>query len=409
MSLDVKRWFILAAQIIIALAVGFPYMLSIIAGPLNVEKGWPVATLMIVFTICMWMSSPAMIIFGKLREKLGNRKLIILGGILYGISVCLSVLCNNVLGFLILGGGVSSFCMFGIFVAQLANVGVLFPDMRGLATGIYYAAQSFLFSASCVPLAMLIEKMNVVPAIILYGVVFAIVIIVLGIFAIDPPEGYAPKGWVEKEATKTEIVRGPEYNWIKMIKTPAFYCLLVCLIGLMVGGMGFSSNVSLMAQSALGIGVTEGAVFATVFFIGSGFGGVISGTLVDKLGGGKALCILCAMSLICVAVYLTVGQGVAVIFGIVVFIVGLGYGGQGAAMSVITMNTWGEKNFGVNMGVVGVAGIISSLIGPLLAGSANVNTSLTVILVINVVGAVSAIALTKAIKSLLSKWSAEQH
>ena len=75
MSMDVKRWFILAAQIIIALAVGFPYMLSIIVGPLNAEKGWAIPTMMLVFTICMWIQSPAMIIFGKLREKWGNRKL----------------------------------------------------------------------------------------------------------------------------------------------------------------------------------------------------------------------------------------------------------------------------------------------------------------------------------------------
>ena len=51
MSMDVKRWFILAAQIVIALAVGFPYMLSIIAGPLNADKGWAIPTLMLVFTI----------------------------------------------------------------------------------------------------------------------------------------------------------------------------------------------------------------------------------------------------------------------------------------------------------------------------------------------------------------------
>ena len=42
MSMDVKRWFILAAQIVIALAIGFPYMLSMIAGPLNADKGWAI-------------------------------------------------------------------------------------------------------------------------------------------------------------------------------------------------------------------------------------------------------------------------------------------------------------------------------------------------------------------------------
>ena len=408
MSMDVKRWFILAAQIIIALAVGFPYMLSIIVGPLNAEKGWAIPTMMLVFTICMWIQSPAMIIFGKLREKWGNRKLIILGGILYGVSVSVSVLFTNVWGFVIIGGGISGFCMFGIFVAQLANVGVLFPDKRGLATGIYYACQSFLFAASCVPLAMLIEKMNVVPAIILIGIIFGVITVVLGIFAVDPPEGYAPKGWTPDEEVTETSVRGPEYNWIGMLKTPIFYLLLLTLIGLMIGGMAMSSNVSLMAQSALGIGATKGAAYGTIFFVGSGIGGIISGLLTDKLGGGKALLALCALSFIFVGIYLTVGQGVSFLFALVVVFVGIGYGGMGTAMAVITMNSWGEKHFGVNMGFVGIAGMISALVGPLVAGAAEVNTTLTVILIVNVMGAVAAFGFIKAYKVFLRKWREEQ-
>lgn len=410
MSMDVKRWFILVGQIIVALAVGFPYMLSIIAGPLNVEKGWAIGTLMLVFTISMWLSSPAYWVFGKLQEKFGNRKLIIVGGIVYGASVSLSVLMPNVWGFIIVGGGVSSFCMFGIFVAQLANVGALFPDKRGLATGIYYGAQSFLFSASCIPLATIIEKMNVVPAIILIGIIFGVVTVIIGIFAVDPPEGYVPKGMQpgEGEEEMPMILDGPECNWIELLKSPAFYLLLIVLAGLMIGGMGFSSNVSLMAQSALGIDETKGAFFSTVFFLGSGFGGIVSGTLTDKIGGSKALCALCALSLVFVAIYLTVATGSYAVFAIVVFVVGLGYGGMGAAMSVITMNTWGQKHFGVNMGFVGIAGMISSVIGPVAAGVADVRSALILILVVNIVGVIAAIALDKAMKAHFAKWEARK-
>ena len=402
MSMDVKRWFILAAQIVIALAVGFPYMLSIIAGPLNADKGWAIPTLMLVFTICMWVSSPAMVVFGILREKLGNRKLIILGGILYGFSVVASVLFSNVWGFVIVGGGIA-FCMFGIFVAQLANVGVLFPDKRGLATGLYYAGQAFLFSASCVPLAILIEKMNVVPAIIIYGIVFGLITVILGIFAVDPPEGYAPKGWERDEEeieTEASVV---DYNWIQMLKTPLFYVLLLVLMGLMVGGMAISSNVSLMAQSALGISATKGAIFGTLYFIGVGVGGVVAGVLNDKLGGGKALLTLCVLSFIVVGIYLLFGQGVFFLFALVVLFVGLGYGGQGTAMAVITMNIWGEKHFGVNMGFVGVAGMISSAIGPVVAGAAEVNTTLIVILICNIVGVIAAFMFDRLSKSFVKK------
>lgn len=186
-----------------------------------------------------------------------------------------------------------------------------------------------------------------------------------------------------------------------MLKTPLFYVLLLVLMGLMVGGMAISSNVSLMAQSALGISATKGAIFGTLYFIGVGVGGVVAGVLNDKLGGGKALLTLCVLSFIVVGIYLLFGQGVFFLFALVVLFVGLGYGGQGTAMAVITMNIWGEKHFGVNMGFVGVAGMISSAIGPVVAGAAEVNTTLIVILICNIVGVIAAFMFDRLSKSFV--------
>lgn len=245
--------------------------------------------------------------------------------------------------------------------------------------------------------------MNVVPAIIIYGIVFGLITVILGIFAVDPPEGYAPKGWERDEEeieTEASVV---DYNWIQMLKTPLFYVLLLVLMGLMVGGMAISSNVSLMAQSALGISATKGAIFGTLYFIGVGVGGVVAGVLNDKLGGGKALLTLCVLSFIVVGIYLLFGQGVFFLFALVVLFVGLGYGGQGTAMAVITMNIWGEKHFGVNMGFVGVAGMISSAIGPVVAGAAEVNTTLIVILICNIVGVIAAFMFDRLSKSFVKK------
>lgn len=408
MSMDKKRWIILVLQIIIGLVTMFVYLLANLVGPLHAVKGWSIGSMMFVFTAMMWVSPLAMMIGGKMRDKIGNRLLIIIVGIFYGVSICVSVLFSHVFGFILFGGLFAAFAMFAIYVAQLSNIGMLFPDKRGFAMGLYNAGTGLGLAAITMPVVFLIDRMSIVPAIIILGVVMGGLTVLCGIFAIDPPEGYKPAGWdPSKNENLQRISEGKNYTWLEMIKTPTFFFLLFSLIGLQIGGMAVSANVAEMAKNALGVTDIGGGVYATLSSAAGGFGGLVVGTIADKLGTPKTMGVFAIFSLLSALLYVTIGEGKPFFFGLVVVAMMVGYVGQAVVMSVGTMNIFGEKNFGFNMGVVGISGLLASLIGPQVAGNAGVSQTILVGGIAAACSIVLAILLGRSMKSLVAKEKAK--
>lgn len=407
MTIDKKRWIVLLLHIIILQAIQFPYFISVLAGPLNETRNWPVVTLMLVFTVAIWCYSPAMIICSKISEKIGERKLLMAVGTLYAGSIVVSAFVKSAAAFIAFGGVFAGFGMMGLMMAQLSSIGKYFPDKRGLAMGLYFGPGIALFSFLMIPVAKCINLTSVTTTIIGMGIIFGIVIVGVSFFTKDPPKGYIPEKWEEEGNPGESLLAGPEYNWIEMIKTPAFYMLFVALLGLQVGGYSMTGNVSLMAQSALGVSDTQGAFFSMLIFIGTGIGGLISGILVDKIGGGSTLLAISAVSALVLIVYLVMAQGVYSMFAAVTLVLGVGQGGYATVQASVVMNVFGVKHYGTNLGIFGIAMIISALIGPTLAGSAVVNTVFIVSMIVNMIGAAASLAYIKFEKRIFRKFESQ--
>lgn len=415
MPMEKKRWIILVIQIIIGIAGFFIYLLANFVGPLNELKGWSITSMLFVFTAMTWISPFAMMVGGKLRDRFGNRNVIVVLGLVYGVSICVSVLFKNVVGFVIFGGFITAFAMFGVFVCQLSNVGLLFPDRRGFAIGLYNGVTGFGLAAITMPVVFLVEKIGIVPAIITLGVVMGGLTAGLGVFAIDPPYGYEPKGWKEKKEKKIEAAgkdsprlqtTGLEYDWRKMIKTSTFYVLLIALMGIQIGGMSISANVSMMAQTALGVDGVGGGLYATLGSTAAGVGALIIGGIIDKLGISKAFILLGGIDVIGTVLYLVAGQGMPLFFGLVVVTAMMGQSGQAVLMASAAMNYFGDKNSGFNIGVLGISALGAGLIVPVLAGSGNVNRIFLVICLASLMSVIAAFILRKTVVSMVKKENA---
>ena len=62
------RWPTLIMQVFISAVLTAPYILNIYMGPLNEKYGWSLATIMMTFTLSMWIGTPGIIVGGKLME-----------------------------------------------------------------------------------------------------------------------------------------------------------------------------------------------------------------------------------------------------------------------------------------------------------------------------------------------------
>ena len=140
----VNRYQVLVASTAILLCTGAVYAFSVFAGPLSANKGWSMAEIMLAFTINSAISPIPMILGGYFTDKGWAKWSITIGGLLFGLGFFLTGVVNSP-GMLYLVYGVIGGIGQGLaYSGCLSNTIKLFPDKRGLASGIITAGMGLL-------------------------------------------------------------------------------------------------------------------------------------------------------------------------------------------------------------------------------------------------------------------------
>ncbi len=364
-SLKKKRWFYLLLQIIIGMATSFTFSLSVYIGPLNEVKGWGIQEILLTFTVSMWVGPIATIVGGKARDTWGNKACIIVAGILYGLSVMVSGLVGSVVLFIIIQGCVTAFCMYAVFLAQQMQVSKLFPEMRATALGILNGGLNLCSAALPIIAVGLMGLTSVVGSIMIQGLAFSVICLVCGLLIFDPPEGFQ---MVEEQGGDEDGEFGPpaafNLNWRYVLRQPAFYIIEVFLILISLMGSMIQANLSLMTQDATGVGEVKAAWVVTVSVVVLGIGGIIVGFLADKFGTYKVLVLIAGGTAASLLIGALLGVQHFYVFFLAIMIVAFLFGGLTSLLPVVCMDAFGDRFFGVNMGLIGVANLVSTLVGP---------------------------------------------
>ena len=372
-KLDKRRWVTLLWQMIIGTTSSFVYVLSVFISPLVELRGWAPGSILFVFTLSMWVGTPSNIIGGIILQKIKPKRLIVGGGAIYGLAILISAFVTSVVLFSVLQGIIASFFMFVIMLAQYENIGKLFPDRRGFAIGIVLGGMG-LGSAIVAPIAQYItERASVVASIGGQGVAYGIIMVLCGLLLIEAPKDYMPKGWdaskfeenIEGERIATR--RGPNVQWYQMIKTPIFWITMCALILINIVGAMPISNGAYMSQLAVGATEAQGAWILSIITIACAIGNAVGGMVADKFGDFQALAIVGILNVVSAAVCASVGLGHLEIWTCALALAGLDYGALTTIMPVFSMNIFGEKNFGINYGILGVNAMVVTSVAPQLS------------------------------------------
>lgn len=412
--IDKKRWITCLLQILIGTASSFVYVLSVFIGPLVELKGWDANEILFTFTVAMWVGSPSIIIGGKICSKIGPKKVICVAGLLYGLAIVVSAFVTSVAAFIVLQGVVASFFMFCISVATLDNIGTLYPDKRGAATGLVLAGMG-IGSAVIAPLAQYItDNSSVVVSIVGQGVAYAVIMVVCGALIMEAPKGYKPAGWEPEKITETADTlngnqqRGPDVGWMKMLKTPVFWIVFFALLLINIVGSMPISNGAYMTELALGVsGATAAWIFSAVT-VSCAVGNYLGGWIADRIGTMKTLALVGALNMIFAAVAGTAGLNSLTVWGIALIVIGFDYGCLTTIMPVIAMNIFGEKNFGVNYGIIGLNAIVVNAIGPQITLMEDMRMGMLSAAVVALVGSLLALLGAKAVSNYIKKAWAER-
>lgn len=377
---------ILLAGFCINLCMGILYAWSVFKQALVVDLGWSNADASMPYTVAVIAFSLSLLIAGVLQDRMGPRRILLLGTAMVGIGMISSSFATSPL-MLILTFGLLTGCGIGFGYACLAPSAMKWfhPSKKGLVNGLI-AAGFGLAAVYLAPLtSSLITSFGINTSFLILGVAVLLIALPLACTITNPPADYqpqAPTGSDTKPAAKPVDI-----HWRSMLKTPQFYSLWLMFALASSAGLMVIGNITSIATAQANI--TEAAYLVVILSIFNAGGRVAAGMLSDKIGGVKTLMLAFLMQGINMAMFASFQTDFTLMIGAA--LAGIGYGTLLAVFPSITADYYGLKNYGANYGVLYTAWGISGFIGPVVAAVA-VDTTGTYALAYTICAAMMAVA-----------------
>jgi len=378
-----NRWLVVVGALLIQISLGAIYIYSVFKPALKDKfPDWSATDLALPSQLVLAFFALSMIIFGRIQDKLGPRKIATLGGILLGVGLIIASFANSlflfVLGFSIIGGiGIGA-----AYVCPIATCVKWFPDMRGLITGLAVAgfgAGALVFT----PVAKsLIASQGIMTTFLYLGIIFLIAVVIGAQFMINPPAGYKPEGWNPPTPTNTPsgAAQKVDFTWQEMLKTAQFWLLWLtyfagCTAGLMIimnatnVWQSFSLlsifNNSPIPKDTYSDIITKGASAVIIVSILNAIGRIAWGKISDSIGRKPTLMIMFIYAGIIMFLLQFFKSYGLYLFGVAS--IGFCFGGFLALYPAVTADFFGTKNVGANYGWMFSAYGVGGLFGPWLA------------------------------------------
>ena len=394
------RWLFVVLGIVMNVCLGAVYAYSIFLKPVKEAfAGISAFQANLPFMVFLAFFSVLMFFGGRVMEKLGPRKLGIIGGIIVGMGWLLSAFASNI-WMLTLTYGVIAGSGVGLVYGCPVSMGAKwFPDKKGLAVGLMLAGfgGSALITGKLAN--VLIPSVGLPTTFMYFGIAFGLILVVLSLPFRFPAAGWVPAGW--KPAAGT--VAASDFTPGEMMKTGAFWGLFFCyIIGCVAGLMaiGISKPVG---NEIIKISGETAATLVGIFAIFNAVGRPLFGFLTDKITPRNAAILNLLMILTVSILMITAKEGDTMLYTVCFIGFWLGLGGWLAIAPTATASFFGMKNYAQNYGVVFFAYGLGAIIGGIISGQAkDVFGTYTYAFyptaVLAVVGLVLAVALLKTPK-----------
>jgi OFA family oxalate/formate antiporter-like MFS transporter len=384
-----NRWLVVVGAILIQLALGALYAWSVFTGLLTDPEGiyrFSATQTAWIFSAGLATFALVMVLAGRALPKTGPRRMTVMGGLLLGLGFVLGGFFGSTFWAQFLFIGIVAGAGIGLGYVVPIAIGVKwFPDRKGMITGL--AVAGFGFGATLwVKLAGswfggLLNTTTVfgLPPVqsvfVIYGIVFAALVLLGSLVMTNPPEGYQPAGWHPDDAKQAHALGGQGYESAQMLRTPQFYSIWLVFLSSAIAGLMVIYCIQLFGIDALefhGVGnalVVTGTAMAW-YAIFNGLGRILWGMISDRIGRKAAIIAMsAAQGLIMLATYHGfINFGLALGLIVAASLIGFNYGGIFALFPAITADWFGNKEVGRNYGWVFTAYGVAGILGPLLAG-----------------------------------------
>jgi len=387
-----NRWLVVVGGILIQLCLGAIYAWSAFTQKLT-QSPYGFSKLKTQLVFCLGLATFAVVmalIAGKWQKKSGPRVVAIAGGIVLGLGYIVAGLSGTSFAGILIGVGLLGGAGIGLaYVCPIAALVKWFPDKKGMITGL--AVAGFGFGALIwvkLTNGFVFGPFDLTPGwhglygmgwtvnsvFMLYGVLFAALVILGALVMVNPPEGWLPVGWTPP-AAGTANSGGVDFTVRDMVRTSQYWMLFAtftvgALAGLMVIGIIKLFGMDALTSSGIEAeraDVMTGTAMGLFYALLNGLGRIVWGTVSDKLGRKNSIVLMSIFQgVIMIAFYYMAGSEIGLYVGAA--IIGFNFGGNFALFPAATADLFGNKHVGVNYPYVFLAYGVGGIVGPILGG-----------------------------------------
>lgn len=365
-----KRRMTIVVSVVVMLCLGLLYAWSIFVAPLEQEFGWQRIQTSITFTITMCSFTLGNFLASSLTRYRGLKFSYGLSSFLVLIGLAGASRIHTLEGFYLTYGLATGLGIGIAYNVTISNINRWYPDKQGFASGIVlmgFGTGSMLLGTVA---AVLIQSAGWRMALLSLAILFSLVLIIAAFLVISPPTEAVFPVPDKRSSHLSEIDLTP----MQMLKTTDFYFYFFWTVMVISGGLMVIGNAAPMAVE-LGGSVSMAVLFAGLLSLCNGVGRMLYGLLYDKHGLITSLLVSTGMFF---------GGGIFLILAYALkgislvpfsyLLIGLSCGSVSAITAVYMQEFYGVKYLNDNLSWASVNTLITSLIGPTIAGSIQTHT-----------------------------------
>lgn len=344
---------------------GSVYAWSLFAVPIAAElsrAGVPAtpADLAFAFSLAMAGTPIGMVAGGWLNDRFGPRASLPFGALFMFTGLALAARAPSALLVNLAYGLVYGIGSGANFTSSTANAIRLFPERRGLASGL--ATMAFGMSSIAAPVlaGFLLSRLATVDAVTAFAGIVAAAVACCGLAA-----GRIP------EAPKTPSQAGPRVKGFscgprEMAKTPLFWLLFLFMAGETIAGMALFSQMAGIARSQIGLSAALCALSVSALALANTCGRFIAGAASDRFGRIETLLAMATAGIVGLLALSLAREGDAAIFFLGLACIGLPFGGFMGIYPSIVAELFGTAHMSVNYGFMAFSYTLAGFAGPVL-------------------------------------------
>lgn len=358
-----NRAIVFTAAFIVIFVCSGSAAFSVFVKPLREATGATAAEVTLTLTIYQFIMALFGIISGKIVDKFGPKKLMYVGGLIFGLGWALTSMASS-LPMLYLSYGVLAGAGNGLLYNPAINTALRwYPEKKGTMSGILLGAASLGPLVLAKAGAIVCEQFGT-KGLIFIGAAYFVLIYLVGWKMVTPEKGWEPEGFkVQASVSGASVVK--DYSPKEMVSSGIFWIMLILFSIACTAGIMMIGSLSAIAQVQLEMTAVAAANMVVINCL-SNFGGrLVVGKLCDKLGETKTLGLVFILTII--GLLGLKAATTQVVFIIFLIILGASFGGILVIYPPLTSKTFGMKNSGINYGIMFFGYAIGALIGPQIA------------------------------------------